>query len=899
MNPLATLNNQATGKWNVQAGGISTTAGGTSVTPFLNAGTFNMAAGAGTFTFTAVAFSGTGTANLNSGTLSLLGGGAYSGPINVANGATLSLGVNQGGSPNFSALSPSSVTGAGSVLFTGGPSTVAGAYNVTGTTTVGASPADTNAVANFNSASATTANLNLNAGALGGTGNLTVSGTMTWAGGTLSNAGTTTIAASTGILNLTGTNTPKQSGGTLLIAGTANFNAGLDIGGNAVITVPSGGKFNLNGDFSLASSSIAGNSTFNNAGTVVKTAGSSGTGGGFGGTVTFNNTGTVTAGSGRLNFAGTYTQSGASSLTGLAPGNIAGNLALNGGLLNGSGTITGNVTNAATVKPGNSPGTITITGNYTQTAAGTLNIELDGTGAGQFGVLNIGGTATLGGTLDVSLGGGFLPVVTNAFKIITFTDGRGTSNFATEAGLSQGSVFLQPTFNAADLTLNAITSTVSLNPNSLDFSTVLLNTTSGTMSATLTNNTGASITIGSITPSGANAGEFPLQTGSGICAQNAVLAAGSSCNLTYVFKPTALGPQGPITVTIADSRPGNSVLTLNGTGIAPDVTISKSHTGDFTVGSNGAYTIKVTNSGTSPTTGNITVTDTLATGLSFASNAGANWACSAAAQVVTCTYSGPALAATGGSSTLTLNVSVGPNAISSPSASGFTVSNTATVSDPNDTVTTGKSVTDPTTNIDNMQPTQSSFSPILGLIAGAATDQQIMLTGTGFNASTQVNGFGTTLTGTASTDGKTLTITAPHADLATAGTVTITVINPKNPTTNNGGGTASANQSFPLVGLQSLAPQTGTPNPVPIVAGTPFALQMNLNLTPAGASLPADVNITCSFPMALTGATCTPSPATIPHGTTSASSIITIKAIPTTGAAAALKSSPWIGGPGP
>jgi hypothetical protein len=122
------------------------------------------------------------------------------------------------------------------------------------------------------------------------------------------------------------------------------------------------------------------------------------------------------------------------------------------------------------------------------------------------------------------------------------------------------------------------------------------------------------------------------------------------------------------------------------------------------------------------------------------------------------------------------------------------------------------------------------------------------------------------------------------------------VTNPKNPTTIVGGG-QSANQSFPLVGLQSIAPQTGTPNPVPIVAGTPFALQMNLNLTPSGAMLPADVNITCSFPMALTGATCTPIPATIPHGTTSANSIITIKAIPTTGGATtSLTSSPWIGG---
>jgi uncharacterized repeat protein (TIGR01451 family) len=263
------------------------------------------------------------------------------------------------------------------------------------------------------------------------------------------------------------------------------------------------------------------------------------------------------------------------------------------------------------------------------------------------------------------------------------------------------------------------------------------------------------------------------------------------------------------------------------------------------VGSNGIYTIKVTNSGTGPTTGNITVTDTLPAALTFVSGSAAGgWSCTATGQTVTCTYSGPALAAAGGNSTVTLTVSVAPGAFPS-------VTNTATVADPNDAKSNDKSATDAQTNIDNVQPTQSSFSPILGLIAGATTDQQIVLTGTGFNSSTQVNGFGTTLTGTASADGKTLTITVPHADLATAGTVTITVINPKNPTTNNGGGTASANQSFPLVGLQSIAPQTGTPNPVPIVAGTPFALQMNLNLTPSGSMLPADVNITCSFPMAL------------------------------------------------
>jgi hypothetical protein len=290
----------------------------------------------------------------------------------------------------------------------------------------------------------------------------------------------------------------------------------------------------------------------------------------------------------------------------------------------------------------------------------------------------------------------------------------------------------------------------------------------------------------------------------------------------------------------------------------------------------------------------------LPAGLTFVSSAGANWSCTATGQAVTCTYSGPALAAAGGNSTFTLTVSVAPGAFPS-------VTNTATVADPNDAKSNDKSATDAPTNIDNAVPTQSSFSPNLGLIAGATSAQQIILTGTGFNGSTQVT-LGSTpplnapLTGTANTAGTSLTVSVPATELAlaNAGNLTLKVNNPVNPVSNAGGGTASTNLIFPLVGMQSIAPQSGTPSPVPIVAGTPYALQMNVNLTPTGAALPADVNITCSLPMSLTGATCVANPTTIAHGTTSASSIITIKAIPTNGGPTGTStSSPRIGGQGP
>jgi uncharacterized repeat protein (TIGR01451 family) len=356
-------------------------------------------------------------------------------------------------------------------------------------------------------------------------------------------------------------------------------------------------------------------------------------------------------------------------------------------------------------------------------------------------------------------------------------------------------------------------------------------------------------------------------------------ATSTTLTFTAAFSQNGNKYQAVFTNSVGTATTTAATLTV----IAPDVTISKTHAGDFTVGSTGVYTIKVTNSGTGPTTGAIAATDTLPAGLTFVSSAGANWACSATGQAVTCTYSGPALAAAGGNSTFTLTVSVAPSAFPS-------VTNAATVADPNDAKSNDKSATDAPTNIDNALPTQLSFSPALGLIAGATSAQQITLTGTGFNGSTQVT-LGTTpplntpLTGTANATGTSLTISVPAAELAlaNAGSLTLGVTNPKNPTSNAGGGTATMNQTFPLVGMQSIAPQTGTPNPVPIVAGTPFALQMNLNLTPMGATLPADVNITCAFPMTLTGATCAVNPATIAHGTTSGSTIITIQANHPTG----------------
>src|SRR5207244_63275 len=96
--------------------------------------------------------------------------------------------------------------------------------------------------------------------------------------------------------------------------------------------------------------------------------------------------------------------------------------------------------------------------------------------------------------------------------------------------------------------------------------------------------------------------------------------------------------------TTGDTNSGND-SSSNPTTVsaAPviDLSIVKSHTGSFTVGVNGVYSLAVTNVGNTATTGTITVSDTLPAGLGFVSGTGTGWSCSAVLQVVTCTNAGP------------------------------------------------------------------------------------------------------------------------------------------------------------------------------------------------------------------------------------------------------------------
>lgn len=103
-----------------------------------------------------------------------------------------------------------------------------------------------------------------------------------------------------------------------------------------------------------------------------------------------------------------------------------------------------------------------------------------------------------------------------------------------------------------------------------------------------------------------------------------------------------------------------------------DLSITKSHTGDFTAGSNGTYTLQVHNNGPEATSGTTTVTDTLPTGLDFVSATGTGWSCGEAGGVVTCTTN--AVVADGANFN-PITLTVGATA-----AGGASVVNSATVS---------------------------------------------------------------------------------------------------------------------------------------------------------------------------------------------------------------------------
>lgn len=336
-----------------------------------------------------------------------------------------------------------------------------------------------------------------------------------------------------------------------------------------------------------------------------------------------------------------------------------------------------------------------------------------------------------------------------------------------------------------------------------------------------------------------------------------------------------LNSDGAIDLIVANSNSNNISVLLNTCAAATtfvDLAIAKTHTGNFTVGTNNAYTLSVSNVGTDATSGTITVADTLPEGLSFVSATGTNWTCSATGQDVTCTRAAPLAAAA--STSITLNVAIG-------AAAAPGVTNTATVTVAGDTNGANNTASDPTTIVTpaNNPPTANALAvttnkntPVaIQLTASDPENQPLTYT----VVAQPTNG---TLTGTAPN----LTYT-PAANFSGADSFTFKANDGQNDS-NTATVQITVNQNFDLV-------ITGGDSPDPVVVGNDLTYTFTItNAGPGAASgvtfddvLPASAAYVWAASSAGTCSGSTSINCQIGTLASGASAIITVVVRPTTG----------------
>ncbi|MCV0395821.1 MAG: autotransporter-associated beta strand repeat-containing protein [Rhizobiaceae bacterium] len=412
--------------------------------------------GAGAVITTAGAFSqsgGTtgGTIDINSGSFSQSGGATIAAGTSVssAGAQTLSGGTIAGLLDGVGAITfqtgTTTVTGTGVINGANSLTGASGQLTNNGNVTIGAGGVTNNAGATINNAGTLTSGA-----VIANAGTFTNSGT---ANGGLNNSGT---ASNSGTVNggLTNSGTYTQTAGSTnggtTNTGTINANGGAF---NGAIANNGSGAFNVGG-------TVTANSAFTNAGTatLTVTAGNS-----FTGITTLTNTSTAAVGVGvaagatlgattidnqagaTLTNAGTVaanvTNAGTLNTTGTITGNVD-----NSGILNAAGTINGDLANLAggTLNIGTSPGTLAIGGNLDLNAGSITNFELGQAfvaGGANNDLITVGGTTTLGGTVNLTaVGGG--QVQAGYYQLIQSAGAASGSFDTVNAGAATASVYI-------------------------------------------------------------------------------------------------------------------------------------------------------------------------------------------------------------------------------------------------------------------------------------------------------------------------------------------------------------------------------------------------------------------------------------------------------------------------
>jgi len=449
-----TLNIAAGTTFDMQNDGFIGYNGGT--TAINNAGTFQKSAGTGTSTDQGVPFNNTGSTKVLTGTLALGGGGTSSGSFD-ATGTTL---VFSGGTHTLS--SAVAITGA-NVTFSGGTVNHPGSYNVTSTTTVSGGTANfTGTSATLNTVVLSSGLLNISTstalsipsltqsgGELSGSALISVTGTTSWSGGSMTGSGATSTNGPLSIAN----------GGSISLNRILNSNVGATWTGTGslfmnggTLNIAAGTTFDMQNDGFIGYN--GGTTAINNAGTFQKSAG---TGTSTDQSVPLTNTGIVQSLSGTISFIAAYTQTaGATRLNGGAIAS-ASTMSIQGGTIDGNGTLTANVNNSGgAAAPGLSPGLINEAGAYAQGASGAFHVEIGGLTAGtQYDRYAISGTATLNGSLNISLINGYVPSLGDSFTIMTFASHSGDFSSMTGQSIGNGTMF-QRTVSPTNVVLTVI-----------------------------------------------------------------------------------------------------------------------------------------------------------------------------------------------------------------------------------------------------------------------------------------------------------------------------------------------------------------------------------------------------------------------------------------------------------
>ncbi len=444
-----------------------------------------------------------------------------------------------------------------------------------------------------------------------------------------------------------------------------------------------------------------------------------------GDTATYTINATVTASSGSI--ANTVTVAPPAWLTDATPAN---NTATDTDTVVAAADLSITKTTASTFVVGsNASYTLTARNNGPQSAAGTITVSdtlpagltyVSATGTG-WTCSHASGTVTCTRAGPVT-SGTTLPAIT-----LTVAVGAAAAPSVTNTATVASSTTLDP--DATDNS-SSVTSGVTVPTDLTIAKTHSGNFTqgqSGTYSITVTNSGGTAssgtVTVTDTLPAGLTPG---AATGTGwtcntagqtvTCTRSDALGGGASYPVISV--PVTVAPNSALSLTNTatvsggnDSNTGNNSASdpTNINGVA-DLTIAKTHSGNFTRGAAGSYTVTVSNAGGAATSGTVTVSDTLPAGLSYVSATGTGWTCGAAGQIVTCTRA-TALAASASYPAITVNVNVLQTA-------GASVTNTAAVSGGGQTNTSNDSASDPTTVVSSsdlsLAKTVNNPNPIQG-----------------------------------------------------------------------------------------------------------------------------------------------------------------------------------------